>query len=402
MNRVYITGIGILTPIGLTFAQNLQNLRAGKTGIGKARFFDSKYTADYAFGELQLDTEAILGLCNLNPADGYSRTDALAFRAFQQAIADARLSGEKLADRSTAFISASTVGGMNAHQALMNDAGLPEKHSAFLHTYPYASHSLRVARHYGMKGFTNTINTACSSSANAIIMGAKMILSGRAQRAIVGGADSLSRFTVNGFNALRILSDEACKPFDETRKGLTLGEGAAYLVLESEKLASKKKSYACLSGFGNAGDAYHHSSLSPQAEGPLRAMREALSKAGLQPESIDYVNTHGTGTENNDAVELYALSELFKKIPPFNATKSYTGHLLGAASAAELVFSIMSLINNELYPSLNCNKPIRGYHTSPIESYRKQLLISHVLSNSFGFGGNCTTLICSKTQAHVH
>lgn len=402
MNKVYVTGIGIVSPIGLHYDENLQQLRSGSTGIGKAIFFESKYTTDYAFGELKLDTDNLLGLSGLDPDNGYSRTDALAFRAFQQAIADAGLSGEQIADRSTAFISASTVGGMHAHRALLNDAGLPAKPSAHLHTYPYASHSLRIARHYKMKGFTNTINTACSSSANAIIMGLKMILTGRLKRAIVGGADSLSKFTVNGFNALRILSDEACKPFDETRKGLSLGEGAAYLVLESPNEAVKKKNYACFSGFGNAGDAFHHSSLSPQAEGPLLAMREALKKAQLTPDDIGYVNTHGTGTENNDAVELYALSELFGSPPPFNATKSYTGHLLGAASAAELVFSIMSLINNELYPSLHCAQPIRAYNASPIKSYSSNVPLSHVLSNSFGFGGNCTSLICSKTENHVH
>jgi 3-oxoacyl-(acyl-carrier-protein) synthase len=239
---------------------------------------------------------------------------------------------------------------------------------------------------YQISGIINTINTACSSSANAILFGARLIRQGLAKRAIVGGADGLAKFTINGFNALRILSPEACAPFDQNRKGLNLGEGAAFLVLEEESLASGKKHYAELTGFCKTG------------EGPFLAMKGALASAGLDPQDIGFINAHGTGTENNDEAESHAMLRLFERPPAFASTKSNTGHTLGASGAIEALYSILNLHFQEVYPSLHFKQAIAVTGLEPVSLYNKATL-QHVMSNSFGFGGNCTSLIFSMPGA---
>jgi 3-oxoacyl-(acyl-carrier-protein) synthase len=255
---------------------------------------------------------------------------------------------------------------------------------------------MAIQEHFGISGEVGTINTACSSSANSIIYGARLISHGFARRVIVGGAESLAKFTINGFNALNILSSKPCAPFDRDRSGLNLGEGAAFLVLEREEDLKGKKAYAVLSGFGNKNDAYHPSSNSPNGLGPFLSMKEALESSGLNAGEISYINAHGTGTENNDETESRAMIRLFEKVPPFSSTKSFTGHTLGAAGAVEAVYSILSLVHQELYPSLSFQFPIPETGLIPVRNFFKQPM-QHIMSNSFGFGGNCSTLIFSKT-----
>ena len=246
-----------------------------------------------------------------------------------------------------------------------------------------------------MKGIINTINTACSSSANAIMYGARLFKAGLAKRAIVGGADSLAKFTINGFNALHILSPERCAPFDENRKGLNLGEGAAFLILEKEEDIKNKKVYAEVKGYCNSNDAYHPSSLSDQGDGPYLAMQGALLSAAMDSREIDFINAHGTGTENNDEVESIAICRLFDQPPVFASTKSNIGHTLGAAGAIEAVYSILNITQQELYAGLNFKDPIASTGLVPVQEFQKKSL-KHVMSNSFGFGGNCTSLIFSQ------
>jgi 3-oxoacyl-(acyl-carrier-protein) synthase len=252
-------------------------------------------------------------------------------------------------------------------------------------------------KRFGFRGLSSTFNTACSSSANSIAFGVQLIQSGRAKRAIVGGVDGLAAFTVNGFNALRILAPEAAKSFDRDRVGLTLGEGAAYLILEAAEEVGDRKVYGAVTGYGNTNDAFHASSMSEEATGIINAIEGALKKADLQPSDIDYINGHGTGTENNDAVELHGLQQVFETIPPYHSTKPYTGHTLAAAGSIEAVVTLLALNNGELYPSLNFENPIEGHEsTPPITSYQQGQPLKHALSNSFGFGGNCSALIFSK------
>jgi 3-oxoacyl-(acyl-carrier-protein) synthase len=268
--------------------------------------------------------------------------------------------------------------------------------SQYVTHYEGSDHGLQLVRLFGMKGITDTINTACSSSANAVALGVRLLETNRADRVIVGGSDCLSKFTVNGFNSLRILSETACTPFDQDREGLSLGEAAAYLVLERMDANSNKTCHALVRGFGICNDAFHPSATSDDARGPRMAIELALQRAKLSANQIDCINAHGTGTPNNDETESYAFSKLFSTVPPYSSTKSFTGHTLAAAGAIEAIFSILSLKNNEIYPSLRVFKPIPNFDFQPVTHYQSGVQINHILSNSFGFGGNCTALIFSS------
>lgn len=326
---------------------------------------------------------------------GVTRTTLLALHAFNEAVRNSGLSQELLTSEETALIGANTVGGMCLTDDLYNDANSSTLGSEYLASYDAGATNIYLQKHFGLKGLINTINTACSSSANALMYGTRLIKNGLAKRAIVGGTDSLAKFTINGFNALYILSPDLCKPFDKDRKGLNLGEGAAFLVLEGEKEAVNKKIYAEFKGWSNANDAYHPSSLSASGEGPYHAMKGALERAGIPPEEIDFINTHGTGTENNDEVESSAMKRLFNTVPPFTSTKANIGHTLGASGAIEAVYSILNINYQEIHPSVGFETPIQETGLVPEQTYKKAP-IRHVMSNSFGFGGNCTSLIFSK------
>ena len=257
----------------------------------------------------------------------------------------------------------------------------------------------RIADFLGITNFLTTISTACSSSANSIIFGAQLIKSGYLDRVIAGGTDSVTKFTLNGFNTLMILDKDGCRPFDENRAGLTLGEGAAYLVMESERVVKSRNSkvVAELTGYGNANDAYHQTASSPEGTGAWLAMEKAFVLSNLKPEDIDYVNVHGTGTQNNDLSEGIALQKIFgKNMPPFSSTKSYTGHTLGAAGAVEAVISVLSITHGILFPNLRFKTPMKELRISPFTNVVRDVKVNHVLSNSFGFGGNNSTLIISR------
>lgn len=396
MRKVFITGIGSISSLGLTVEEQLNKLRNAESGIGKAKHFQSVYTAQLPFAEINASDEELKKLTGFSDK-GITRTSLIALKAFQESIADSKLSQEQISDTRTAFISSSTVGGMCYTDALYADANNKGVTSEFYSSYEGSNHTLEIVRKYKLRGYTDTINTACSSAANAIMLGARLIQSGRADRAIVGGADCLAKFTVNGFNSLRILNEAPCKPFDENREGLTLGEGAAYLVLEAENVIQEKQPYAEVKGFGNANDAFHPSATSDDAIGPIRAMREALKVAGLSPKDINYINAHGTGTVNNDETESFAFSALFgENVPPFSSTKSYTGHTLAAAGAVEAIISVLSIKHEEIYPNLNFEIPITHRGLIPVTKLMQNVEIKHVMSNSFGFGGNGTSLILSK------
>jgi len=396
MTRVLITGIGVISAIGKNAAENRKSLREGKTGIGKAKLMESRYVDVFPFGEVPYSTEELMKSAGIAGEKGITRTDILATVAIQEAFADAGLSSEEIAALDTAFLSASTVGGMSMTDELYRDGNKIGEPSDYLSSYICGAHTLKLAERFGMKGMSTTFNTACSSSANSIMFGAKLIKSGRAKRAIVGGADGLAKFTVNGFNALRILSPRPCMPFDKDRSGLTLGEGAAFLILESEELVGNKKVYGEVTGYGNTNDAFHPSSISDDAVGIISSISNALKVANLEPNQIDYINAHGTGTENNDISEMFGLTKVFGTIPPYQSTKPYTGHTLAAAAGIEAVFSLLAIQHSELYTSLNCPNPIEEYNIAPIRAYQDNYEINHILSNSFGFGGNCSSIILSK------
>ena len=385
--------MGIISAAGQDLSGNLLSLQQGRSTIGPLRNFPSRYADRLPFGEIKISDETLRRQAGIT-APGVTRTTLLAIPAMKEAISNAGLSESDLRSTRTAFINATTVGGMCLTDELGKDAHRKENGSEYLSSYDCASVTLFLMKYFGLTGISDTLNTACSSSANAILQGARLIRHGLADRAIVGGVDSLAKFTINGFNALHILSAEKSRPFDAGRNGLNLGEAAAFLVIENEKAAAGKKCFAVLSGSCNANDAYHPSSLSDTGDGPVLAMEGALKSAGLAPGDIQYINAHGTGTENNDLAESRAMERVFGTVPLFSSTKPYTGHTLGAAGAVEAVFSMLSIGQQEAYATLNFTTPMPDSTLVPL-TRTTRMPMQHVMSNSFGFGGNCSALVFS-------
>ncbi len=393
MSEIVVTGLGIVSAVGYNVAENRTALSQGKTGVSHLSLFDTRYAGLRPCGEIKTDNDDLRTKLNVGEK-GVTRTSLLALHAFEEAVNDAELTAAELRESGTALVGASTVGGMCLTDELYHDANRDAIGSDYLAEYDCASSSIYLQKRYGIGGWVNTINTACSSSANAIMFGARLLKQGRCRRVIAGGVDSLAKFTINGFNALHILSPEPCRPFDRDRSGLNLGEGAAFLVMERAADVKNRKMYARLTGYGNSNDAFHPSSLSDDGAGPQLAMRQALQEAGLEAGAIDFVNAHGTATENNDWVESQAMLQVFGTPPAFASTKANTGHTLGAAGAVGAVYSILSLYYGELYPAIHFAHPIETTRLVPVLQYTPRS-IEHVMANSFGFGGNCSSLVFS-------
>ena len=264
----------------------------------------------------------------------------------------------------TGFISANSVGGMDTTENFFSDF-MQHDSAGKLNQVKYhecGSVTELVADLLDIKDFISTISTACSSAANAIFTGARMIEHNLLDIVVAGGADALTKFTLNGFNTLMILDKDLCQPFDEHRRGLNLGEGAGYLVLVSERVLTQlnKTPYCRLSGYFNANDAFHQTASSPQGTGSLLAMQGALKAAGRMPADIDYINLHGTGTQNNDIAEGTAIKTLFDPVfPPMSSTKSFTGHTLGGCGGIEAVFSALAIREGLIFPNLRLETPMK-------------------------------------------
>jgi 3-oxoacyl-(acyl-carrier-protein) synthase len=394
MGRVFVTGMGIISPIGNSVAGNRNALQQARSGLSSIELFKTRYANLLPFGEIKVADEELKQKLNAN-SRGITRTTLLALHAFDEAVNDAGLSAAQLQSFDTALVGANTIGGMCRTEELHQDASSSDVGTEFLSNYDLGSVHLYLQQRYGINGVASTVNTACSSSANSIMYGARLLKHGFAKRAIVGGVDSLAKFTINGFNSLNILSQYPTRAFDKDRSGLNLGEGAAFLVLEREEDVKGKKVYAEVSGYSNTSDAFHPSSLSDNGEGPYLAMKQALEIAKLHPHQIGFINAHGTGTENNDEVESRAMIRVFETPPPFASTKPNVGHTLGAAGAIEAVYCVLNIFYQEVYKALHFAEPIPATGLVPVGEYR-QMELQHVMSNSFGFGGACSSLIFSR------
>ena len=395
-NGVAVTGMGIVSAAGMSPKENYAALLAGRSGISTIENFETIHNR-LPTGEIKLNNAALAEMLGLPAVNDYSRTAMLGVMAANAALADAGLSNTT--DCRTGLVSASSVGGMDTDEKHHFDYFANPDLLRYVGSRDIGNVTHKIAEALGIRGFATTISTACSSSANAVMLGARLIRSGRLDRVVVGGTDALSKFTVNGFRTLMILSDQLCQPFDNDRTGLNLGEAAAYLVLESDEMVRRRgaRVLARVVGYANANDAFHQTASSDNGEGAYLAMSQALNVAGLQPSDISYINVHGTATPNNDLTEGRALLRIYgdTPMPPFSSTKPFTGHTLAAAAAVEAVYSILALQNDVVFPNLNFATPIADLGIIPAT----QLLhtpINHVLSNSFGFGGNCSTLIFSK------
>lgn len=391
--KIYITGLGAISAIGNSVEENYHSLQQEKTGIEKIKFhpFDSAILA----GEVKLSNETLIE--KLNFKNGfYSRTSLLGIAAAKESWGKNSLNQ----NIRTGIISATSVGGMDKSEKYYRQVLQKETTDiSLILTHDSGNTTEKIAYELGISGYINTLSTACSSGANAIMLAARLIEQNKLDRVVAGGADALTQFTLKGFHSLMIYDNEWCKPFDENRKGLNLGEGAAFLVLENEKSIDKtgNKPHCLISGWHNAADAFHQTASSPDGKGARLAMQNAMKKAKINPDEISYINAHGTGTKNNDFSESVAIKNIFQKnIPPFSSTKSYTGHTLAAAGAIEAVFSVLAMNNNVLFPNLNFRQSILETELLPQVKFQQVENVKTVLSNSFGFGGNNSSLIFSK------
>lgn len=401
MERIVVSSIGILTALGLGKSNNLQALLRKQPGLRYPVHLQSVHGHNYLLGEVPYSNTELSEILGIPPDDAaYTRTTLLGLVALQELFASVDI--DLLRNEPLALINATTVGGMCSVEDMYMDFIEPGKTGDFtryIDSFDCAESTESAAKYFGLKPFMATISTACSSSGNSLIMGARLIKQGVVKRAICGGCDGLSRFTFNGFNSLKNVDKVAARPFDNTRFGLNLGEGAGYLLLEKESdaIARGAEILGYFSGYANSNDAYHPTAPSPDGTGALRTMQQALESAGLAYSDIDYVNAHGTATINNDASEGLAIQRLFTgKEPRFSSTKPFTGHTLAAAAAVEAIFSILSLQEQAVFANLNFTTPMEELNIRPVTDTILQAEIRHTMSNSFGFGGNNVSLIFSK------
>lgn len=399
MKGIAITGMGIISSIGNSVEENYISLIENKIGISRIQNIPTVHADVIKVGEIKKTNKELVAELHLSENNNFSRTAMIGTLAATQAVENAGITS--INEFRTGLISATSVGGMDMTEKHYYDYFENPDLVKYISCHDGGDVAEKIASELGLKGMVTTISTACSSAANSIMLGARLIKTGKLDRVIVGGTDALAKFTINGFKTLMILSDDYNKPFDNTRKGLNLGEAAAYLVLESEEMVQKynKKVLARVSGYGNANDAFHQTASSENGDGAYLAMKKAFEVSGLKPSEIDYINVHGTATPNNDLSEGRALLRIYEdeKVPDFSSTKPFTGHTLAAAAAIEAVYSVLAIQNNVVYPNLNFEVPMEEFDLQP-QSTLKMKNIEHVLSNSFGFGGNCSTLIFSKNE----
>lgn len=390
-----ITGLGVISALGSGIDEIWPAIVAGQSGLKPLTLFQSPRYGQIPVGEITRDL-AELGA----PLHG-SRTDKLAWLAAHDAIRSADLDTKAVADR-TGVLLGSSVGGTHDTERFLTAL---IKHGKVL-ARPTRFHECSspvdlVAESFGLFGPSFAISTACSSGALAIATAAELIQSGQADVMLAGGTDSLSHTTWAGFHSLLLVDMHGgCKPFDVARGGMSFGEGAAVIIIEAEAHARKRgaKILARLTGWGASCDAHHVTAPHPDGAGALAAMQSALRRAQLTPTDIGYVNAHGTGTRDNDAAEGKALKSLFgSNVPPFSSTKRFFGHTLAASGAIEAIVCIEALRQQQLPANPGFSEIDPAIGLSPITKMRPEKL-THVMSNSFGFGGNNATLLFSTPE----
>ncbi|HPY58535.1 MAG TPA: beta-ketoacyl-[acyl-carrier-protein] synthase family protein [Bacteroidales bacterium] len=387
---VVVTGVGIVSALGVGVQSNIVSMREGRSGIS-AHPSILKTGNILPVGELRMTNDELHRLADIPVHKHLSRTALLGIIAAREALADAKA---ELSKR-IGLVSSTSVGGMDLTEGFfrefMKDDSAGRLRDVRMHDCGAITSAM--AHYCGINAYTTTISTACSSAANAVMFGAKLIEHDVVDYVVAGGSDALSAFTLNGFKSLMILDRQACRPFDRSRAGLNLGEGAGYLVLQGDK-NSAPNYYCRLAGYANRNDAHHQTATSAEGEGAFLAMAEALKLANLSPREVSYINAHGTGTQNNDSAESAAFIRLFgENIPAFSSTKGFTGHTLAAAGGIEAAYSVLSVAKGFLYPNLNFSHPIEEFGLIPNSEFSEGKDIDCVLSNSFGFGGNCSSLV---------
>lgn len=388
-NTISITGLGIICAIGNDAQSVLDSLRKGESGISTMRYLKSRHK-DLPVGEVKLSNEEMKQVLGVDPSRTISRTSLMGAIAIRQALDSAGISD--ITGKRVALISGTTVGGMDISELHFEQMLYDKSLNYLLQGNECGRSTEEMAELLNLQGIeVCTISTACSSALNSIILGSEMLKRDEVDIVIAGGSEALSRFHLNGFNTLMILDKERCRPFDATRAGLNLGEGAAFVVLERDR----EDAMAYVAGYGNRCDAYHQTASSDDGEGAYLAMRDALDMAGLEAADIAYINAHGTGTPNNDVSESQGIKRIFgDNIPEVSSTKSFTGHTTSASGSIESVICILAMQNNFTPSNLGWQNQETDAITPTLG--RNGVLLENVICNSFGFGGNDSSLILSR------
>jgi len=398
--RIAVTGLGLVTSLAFGREQSFSRLCAGERGIDEVRLFDPGGLKSRIAAEVRgLDVRAV---APHGEAEDWSRSDALSFLAAREALAQA---GHREGAPLGLSLGGTTGGMYETERALAATIpGRSTPHDARrLLDFPLAVSVERLARALGNVAPSATVCSACSSGAVAIALGASWLLAGRAQRVLAGGVDGLCQLTFTGFSALGAVDPEPCRPFDVARAGLTLGEGAGCLVLELESSARARgvPIIAFLSGWAVASEAHHVTHPEPSGERAARVLSDAISVAGLAATEIDYVNAHGTGTIQNDAMEARALRRVFAQDVGrvwVSSSKAQIGHTLGAAGAIEAAITALSVNSDRLPPTVGLETP-ESPDLRHVRAPNQRAPLRAALSSSFGFGGACAVLAFEAPSA---
>ena len=386
MRRIAVTGLGAVSPFGAGVKAYWTGVAAGTCAITPVTLFDTDGLRCSVAAEVP----------DLTGSVRRSRADRLALAAAAEALEDARVTRRERAD--VALLVGAVGGGMLEAEAwywARAGQGTGGRLSAVRSTLP-SSHADVVAHRLGVYGPRETLVTACSSGAAALAMAADLIADGVVDVALAGGADALTRICYMGFSALKLLDPAPCRPFDRARRGMSIGEGAAFVVLEKEGRARARgaRVYAELAGAGMTTDAYHVTAPQPDGEGMARAMRAALGQAGIAPAAVGYANAHGTATPQNDRIEARALREVFGEGALLvSSTKSMIGHTMAAAGSLEAVATVLALAHDLVPPTVNLETPDPDVAFDCVPGVARDVRLEHAISNSFGFGGQNVTLL---------
>lgn len=408
--RVVVTGMGVITPIGLTLEEYWNNLLAGKSGAGPITYFDaSAYDTKFACEVKGFDPLNYMDRKLAQRCDPFTQ---YALAAAEMAIKDSGLNLEQEDRERIGVIVGSGIGGMwtyHRQQETLWQSNGPHRISPFFIPMMIADIAPgRISMRYGLKGPNYATTSACATSSHSIGDAFILIQRGDADVMITGGAEAaISPMGIGGFNAMKALStrndapEKASRPFDKQRDGFVMGEGAGILVLEEYGHAVKRgaRIYAEIAGIGFTADAHHITEPAPGGEGAVRSMRMAIRDAGLQPEEVQYINTHGTSTPVGDKSETAAIKTVFGEHAykmAINSTKSMIGHLLGAAGAVEAIATILSVQRNKVHPTINQEEPDPECDLNYIPNKAQDWEINAAISNTFGFGGHNASLLVKK------
>ena len=407
MKKVFVTGRGLITPLGNGKTVNERALREGKSGIVYAPDWAEHNLTSCVCGKVDLGVES--GFLDRKRRRFMAPNSVMAVLAVEEALKEANLTNGDLATKRIAVISG--VAG-TSYQEIYESAKKYKVSENLRHVNPCvvprvmpSSAVANLSLIFGFTGESYDISAACSSSAHATIMGARMIQSGMYDIVVCGGAEQCDWIQALGFTAIRALSkkyndcpEKASRPFAADRDGFVLAEGAGFMVLESEESIRDRnvKAFAQISGcYGNSNAT---DMVVPDAKASIAVMRGALDAAQLDPSKIDYINTHGTATLIGDPVEMTAIREVFKTSPAINSTKSQTGHMIGATGAVEVIFTTMMIDKKFISPSINLENPEEDFKWADFVTETRDVEIKHALSNSFAFGGSNASLVISSPE----